>query len=356
MSEEALFPRDAGFPDPAPAERDAVARADEVIRQAVPADGPGAAVLVLGGAEVLLQAGYGLADVESGAPVTPDTAFDLASVSKHFTAVAVLLLAERGLLDLDGPVGKHLPEWARYGNGRPLRLTDLLGHTSGLPDYPSVWRGAEKETGLVNAAYLRRLRRHRPHFPAGSRAEYCNSNYILLAEAVERADGRTLRRFLHEEVFAPLGMSGTYVQDDPANPLPGRARGYKRGAGGRVEPSDIPIRLVGHSHLFSTAADLGRWYGALWGGRLLGPASLERALTRGRLDGGAGHIYGFGWYDDSSGGRRSVGHSGSWYGFHSYVRRYAEADLTVALLSNDEDFDVEGLVNRLADVFLPGLP
>jgi CubicO group peptidase (beta-lactamase class C family) len=147
-------------------------------------------------------------------------------------------------------------------------------------------------------------------------------------------------------------MTGTCVQDDPTRPLPGSARGYKRGDNGRVEVSEVPVSLIGHSHLFSTVADLGRWYQALWGHRVLSPALLDQALALGFLDGGEGHIYGFGWYDESTGGRQSMGHSGSWYGYHNYVRRYLEIDLTLAVLSNDEGLDVEGLVNRLADVFL----
>jgi CubicO group peptidase (beta-lactamase class C family) len=328
------------------------AQVDEVVRLSVSPDGPGAAVVVVSRGMVLLQAGYGLADVEAGVPVTPHTGFDLASVSKHFTAVAALLLAERGVLDLASLVADHLPTWAGYGEGRALRLTDLLWHTSGLPDYSCVWRGPVEDAHLGNTAYLRLLRTHPPLFAAGSRAEYSNSNYILLAAIIEQTAGKTLRRFLHDEVFAPLEMTNTRVQDDPTRPLPGCALGYKRDKGGRAESSDLPISLVGHSHVFSTAADLGRWYQALWGHQLVSSAFLARALTCGYLDSGEGHTYGFGWYDDSTGGRRSVGHGGGWYGFSNYVRRYPNADLTVGVLSNDEDFDATGLVDRLAEMFL----
>jgi D-alanyl-D-alanine carboxypeptidase len=331
------------------------AKADLIASQMISVDGPGAAILIVAGGEVLLQAGYGLADVEARVQVMPHTAFDLASVSKQFTAVAVLLLAERGQLAIDGMVADYLPEWSGYGTGRPLRLTDLLCHTSGLPDYSSIWRGAVEDAGLGNAEYLQLLWQHAPVFPAGTKADYSNSNYILLAAIIERVTGQTLSRFLHEEIFTPLAMTGSRVQDDPTRPLPARARGYKRDETGQVEASDIPIRLVGHSHLFSTVADLGRWYQALWGHRVLSPASLSRALTLGCLDGGERHGYGFGWYDDSAPGRRSVGHGGCWYGFRNYVRRCLEADLTVAVLSNDENYDAEGLVNRLVNAVLAGL-
>jgi CubicO group peptidase (beta-lactamase class C family) len=314
---------------------------------------PGVAVVVVARGEVVLLACRGLADLANGIPVTPDTAFDLASVSKQFTAVAIQMLAQRGLLFVHDRVDQHVSEWWGYGLGRPLVLTDLLCHTSGIPNYSEIWRNAKADAAERNADYLERLHRYPPRFLPGSQSEYSNSNYILLAEVVERITGRSLRRFLAEEVFALAGLTNTCVQDTPEFPVPWRARGYKRRSRGRFDESEFLIHLVGHSHVFSTAADLGRYYQALWSCHILSPEHLNACFCRGRLDNGEMHEYGFGWYDDSSSGRPSMGHGGYWDGFRNYVRRFAEADVTIAVMSNDEDRVVENLVTALAEIYLP---
>ncbi len=323
------------------------------LRVGVADEGPGAAVLVLHGDAVLYSGQRGRADIAAGVAITPDTAFDLASVSKHVTAVALLHLVESGRLALDATVADVLPEWAAYPAGRPLRLTDLLWHTSGLPDYSAIWRGPEADARLTNARYLRKVLAHPPTFPAGSLALYSNTNYILLAAIIEAVSGRHFRDYVRVHLLEPLGMTGTAVVDRPTHPIANRAGGYVR-AGGQVRVSDYPIALVGHSHLFTTTADLTRWFRGLWSGQVVSRAALTQALTPGRLDDGSRHEYGFGWYDDTRGQRPSMGHSGSWYGYAAYVRYYRAEELTLAVLSNDENFPAEKFVDRLAEVFFPG--
>ena len=327
-------------------------QANALLDQEVLATGPGVAVVVVAQGDEVLLTCRGLADITNGIPVTPETAFDLASVSKQFTALAIQMLAQRGLLFVHDRVDQHVAEWWGYGIGRPLVLTDLLWHTSGIPNYSEIWPGHEPAARESNAEYLERLRHHPQRFLQGSKSEYSNSNYILLAEVVERVTCQPLRRFLAEEVFGPAGLTNTCVQDTPEIPVPWRACGYKRGFMGGFKPSDFLMHIVGHSHIFSTAADLGRYYQALWSNRILAAEYLDACLCRGRLDNGERHEYGYGWYDDSSGGRPSMGHGGYWDGFRNYVRRFAEADLTIAVLGNDEDRDVDKLVANLAKIYL----
>lgn len=315
-------------------------------------DQPGAAVLVVAGGRVVHRKAYGLADMANGVPVTLRTAFNLASVSKQFTAMGIMILTDSGRLRLEEDVRVYVPELPVYDARRPIRLVDLLWHTSGIPDYSSVWKGASKETRLTKEGYLPRLVKHALDFPSGTRAEYSNSNYILLAVVIERVSGRPFRRFMREAIFDPLGMKDSLIHDEPGLAIPRRAHGYRRTQTGTVRRSDIPIVLAGHSHLFSTIPDLARWEQAFHHNTLVRPETLARAFTRGTLDNGQKHIYGFGWYEESVNGYKVFAHSGGWYGFSSYVCRFLEEGLMVAVLSNSESLDVEGLGRELAGLYL----
>jgi CubicO group peptidase (beta-lactamase class C family) len=325
-----------------------------LISQQVKDHQPGAAVLVVAGGRVVYKKTVGLANVEKKVPVTGQTTFDLASVSKQFTAMAVLILVERGQLSLDDDVRLYLPEVPTFSKKRPIKLTDLLHHTSGLPDYIHVWRGVKRETRLTNKRYLEMLIKHRLDFPTGRRAEYSNSNYILLALVIERVTGKPFRHFMAGEIFRPLKMRHSYIHDHHNIHIPHRARGYNVTKAGKVKPCDIPIILVGHSHQFSTIADLARWEKALRTELLVGKETLAQMFRAGRLDNGKKHEYGFGWYEERKNGRRVFGHSGDWYGFSSYIGRYLKDRLTVAVLSNNESLDVEQLAGDLARVYLRG--
>jgi CubicO group peptidase (beta-lactamase class C family) len=315
----------------------------------LPSEGPGAAVLVMADGQLLHQGGYGLADLEERVPISGQTAFDLASVSKQFTAMGILILARRGLLSFTDDLREHLPEWPCPEEERPIRLLDLLQHTSGVPDYSSVWRGAREDFNLCNADYLEQLAAHPLDFPTGSQAEYSNSNYILLAEVLERCSGKPFRTFMAEEIFSPLQMHHTLIHDDHALVIPHRARGYKE-TDGAFESSDFPVILVGHSHQFTTIEDMGRWMAGLHTGRLVDPAELALAYTAGTLDDGQNHVYGFGWYHEQRCGRAALVHGGSWYGFRNLVCQFLADKLAIVVLSNNETFPVDTLVDRLAEV------
>jgi CubicO group peptidase (beta-lactamase class C family) len=265
--------------------------------------------------------------------------------------MAVLLLVERGQLDLDEDVRTYLPEVPRYRKRRPIRLTDLLRHSSGLPDYSSIWHGAAREARLTNERYLKRLIKHPLDFFPGTKTDYSNSNYILLALIIERLSGQTFRQFMQQEIFQPLGMEHSYIHDTLNVHIPHRARGYIVNKAGRVKKSDIPIVLVGHSHLFSSITDLARWEKELHAPRLIPARTLARAFTTTHLDNGKKNTYSFGWYQETHNGRRAFVHGGSWYGFSNYVCRYLKDHLTVAVLSNNESLDAERLATRLAGLY-----
>jgi CubicO group peptidase (beta-lactamase class C family) len=324
---------------------------DAAVRPFFAADGPGGAVLVVDDGRVAYRGAFGLADLSARTPVTAQTAFDLASVSKQFTAVGALILARRGLLSFDDDLRRHLPDWPCHDERRPIRLRDLLHHTSGVPDYSSVWRGPRRDARLGNADYLHKLRRFPLDFPTGSREGYSNSNYILLAEVLSRATGIRFRAFVEETIFRPLGMQNSWVHDEHGLPIRKRARGYQAGWLGRWKKSDLPIVLVGHSHLFTTLEDMALWVQSLHGHRLVTPDELALAWTPGALDSGEPHANGFGWYLEERAGRRAVVHGGSWYGFANYTCHFAAERVAVVVLSNNESLDAAAVVDAVAGAY-----
>jgi CubicO group peptidase (beta-lactamase class C family) len=327
---------------------------DDALAAWVRPGGPGLAVLVAVDGRTVYARGHGLADRDRAVPVTPQTLFELASVSKQFTGLAVLLSAERGRLGLDDDVRAHVPELSPWPGPRPIRLTDLVWHTSGLPDYLDL--GVDL-AGFGNPDVAALLSGRALEFAPGSGHRYCNSNYVLLALAVERAWGVSFARFLREHVFAPLGMNATLVCDDPALP-PGCARGYEC-IDGAFQPCEHPNRITGDGNVWSNLDDLALWSAALAGrpAALLGSPAWTRMLGRGRLDDGTELDYGFGIRLEQFRDRPLVGHGGGWGGYRTYLGLYDGGRLAVVVLGNDRSLGARDMADVLAaaclDLLMP---
>ena len=244
----------------------------------------------------MLERGYGMANLELRVPITPASVFHVASVSKQFTAMSVLLLSQRGKLLLDDEVRKHIPEWADHGNR--LTIRHLLTHTGGLRDVFLLRELAPPPTGSgdMNDEIAALLARQRAlNFAPGSEFQYSNSGYALLATIVKRVSGQSLRAFADANIFKPLGMTQTHVHDDPRMIVPSRASGYHRDAGGvQVAPHPDLGRLVGTTALHTTARDLLRWLDNLGDARVGDAALLAAMQTPAVLTGGDKSSYGFG--------------------------------------------------------------
>lgn len=327
-----------------------VAACDRHLSETFPPDKPGAAVAVVRGGVPVLARGYGLADVEAKTPITRRTAFDLASVSKQFTATAVALLIDRGKLAPDDDVRKRLPTVPCLDPKRPVRVRDLLQQTSGLPEYfgwVSLGDPA-KFAARTNADVLAGLAKAKPLRRPGERHEYTNTNYVLLAELVRAASGRSLRAVLAEEVFAPLGMADSQVADAVPFAVPNRAAGY---AGGKPTRLDGPIH--GDGNVFSTLDDLLRWDAAVTAGKLLRPATWRAATTSDSLDSGEPVEYGWGWTPGEWRGRPRVWHNGGWAGTKTMILRLPADRVTVIVLSNEAATPAEAVAYRLARLVAP---
>lgn len=334
----------------------AAEEAQEWLEGEVDPDGPGVAVLVNSGRGVLFRGCVGLADLNRSVAITPATVFDLASVSKQFTAAAVLLLASRGELRLGDKLTSRLADYDVEEEDRPVHIQDVMWHISGLPDYTGDdWDGTDEEfMNLTCEEHVRWISKIEPPRSPGEEFEYNNSGYALLARVVEEASGKPFSRFLHDEFFAPLGMTSTVAFDDLSLKIPGRATGYKPGKKGysvSLEPSVI----LGDGNIFTCIEDMARWDDALRRGKPLPPSWVKRAFTNGQLDDESpieddeGYGYGGGWSIDEENG--CVFHGGSWSGTSTTFARFLDEELSIVILSNDEERDVDALAEGLYEFF-----
>ncbi len=357
----------ASLPAAEPPAKVPVGKIDTIVRVAgVTADSPGVAVEIIEGGRVVFQKGYGLANLEDNKPITPQTTFELASTSKPFTALAVCILHDRGKLAFDDAVRKYVPELPVYSRANPIRIRDLLHHTSGLPtyfDFDEPKGRHPKYLGNEDYApeFARQQEKFPQTFPAGARHEYENSNYLLLGLIVERLSGKSYGTFLHDEIFEPLGMTHTWVYEKPESVLRHPELGFvnavaytKRKKGGwKPTWGSPPFRaernlVVGDGGVWTSLEDMARWDSAIREGKLVKPETMRRALLPSKTRDGETNDYGFGWMLTLDDGRLTgFGHNGSWGGFKTLYWRDPVHDRSIILLANREDFDPDEVWNAL---------
>jgi len=313
---------------------------------------PGASVLVVQDGRVALAGAYGMADLENGVPAATVTNYRLASLTKQFTATAVLLLVRDGKLALDTPLTDVLPEFPGYGSSITLR--HLLTHTSGVPDYepfvPDTQSWQVKDGDVLDIL----TRTDGTDFPPGSTYSYSNSGYALLALVVEQASGQSFAAFLHDRVFEPLGMDGTVAFEDGISTVSNRAFGYTI-TDGLIERTDqsTTSAVLGDGGVYSSVEDLAKWDHALARGLVLDSAEWREATTPARLTDGSVTEYGFGWFVDSYGGRPRQRHGGDTRGFNNVIMRFPDDGVTIVVLTNRDRSELTDIAERIADLFLP---
>ncbi len=293
---------------------------------------PGASVLVIRDGQAIVRRSYGMADLEAGTPATPQTNYRLASVSKQFTAAAVLLLIEDGKLRLDDPVRHWLPTLPVTASS--ITVEHLLTHTSGLIDYEDVMAPDASEQ-VHDADVLELLRtQDRTYFPPGRGYRYSNSGYALLALIVEKASGQRYAEFLRARIFLPLGMNDTVAYELGISGVAHRAYGYsfEGDAWERTDQSSTSA-VLGDGGIYSSIDDLAKWDAALYDQRLLKSESLRRAFTAHTRTDEADVEYGYGWRITGE----TLWHSGETIGFRNVIVRYPQRHLTVVVLTNRND-------------------
>jgi CubicO group peptidase (beta-lactamase class C family) len=291
---------------------------------------PGASVLVAQNGEIVYHKGFGYADVEKKIPVTPDTKFKIGSVSKQFTAVAILKLQEEGKIKTADKLSKYIPDFPR---GNEVTISQLLTHTSGIHDYNST-PGLDVNKPVTPQALLDIIEKLPYDFNPGERYLYNNSGYFILGYIVTQLSGKTLREYLNETFFKPLGMknSGIYETNIVLN---NEAQGYSMN-GEKVKKADFQEMswASGVGSIYSTTTDLYKWNEAVFNGKVLSKATLKTAFTQAVLNSGAKVDYGFGWFLITDRGLRFIQHSGGVSGFSAYLERQPENKLTVCVLLN----------------------
>ena len=331
------------------------------------ADGtPGFAVGVYREGKIVLVRGYGLADLDQHNAITPKTDFRLASLSKQFTATAIMLLVHDGKLGYDDTLTKVLPQFPAYG--KKITIRQLLNHTSGLKDYEDIYEKETADTPQEKIAQLKdkdvlRIEEAQDStiFASGSKWQYSNSGYALLAMIVERVSGKSFGDFLHDRIFQPLHMDGTLAYENGKNEVPNRAFGYRKNAStGLWKCSDqSPTSAVlGDGGVYTSLDDLAKWDAALAHHTLLSEAEMKPALTPVDVSGGvqgpdgSPSAYGFGWYLDPYNGHRRMWHYGETIGFLNSIQRLPDDKLTVVVLSNRVDIDPGELGKKVLDLYL----
>ena len=338
---------------------------------------PGLAVLAKKNGNVLFERGYGLKELRTNSKIDTKTNFRLASVTKQFTAMAVMLLVHDKKLNYETTLGEVFPNFPDYG--KKVTVRQLLNHTGGLPDYEDLMDTVEKVKGTIwspekqiqDAEALELLEKEtKGKFTPGTKWDYSNSGYVVLGLIVAKISGKPYGEFLHERIFAPLKMAGTIVYQKGKNAVPNRAYGHaKEGETFRETDQSSTSATLGDGGVYSSVDDLSKWDDALRNHTLLSEEEMKPALEAAKF-GGAGNAvlpddapaglhgvpveYGFGWFLDPYKGHARMWHYGDTRGFKTAIQKFTKDGLTVIVLCNRTDLDPGALAMRVADLYLAG--
>jgi CubicO group peptidase (beta-lactamase class C family) len=319
---------------------------------------PGCALSVIKDGQIIYKRGYGMADLDHDIPIRPETVFHVASISKQFTAAAIILLAQEGKISLDDDVRKYIPELP--GFGARITIRHLIHHTSGLRDQWSLlgFAGWRYSLDLITDDDVLDVvsRQKELNFTPGAEYVYCNTGFTLLAQIVKRVSGQSLREFTSKRIFQPLGMKSTHFRDDHAEIVKNIAYGYVEGDHGK---GDLNYRLsvtnfdtVGATSLLTTVEDLAQWDENFYHPKVGGPEFVKQQLEDGKLNNGKFTSYASGLALGKYRGLPTVGHSGADAGYRADLLRFPEQHFTVACLCNKGETNPSELTQRVADIYL----
>jgi D-alanyl-D-alanine carboxypeptidase len=329
----------------------AIDRIDTIVRAGLEKKIASYAIAVVKDGRLVLARGYGYADLENSVPATAETIYRLGSITKQFTSLAILQLAEAGKLSIDDELTKFLPDYPVQGH--KVTIHQLLNHTSGIKSYtslPNFFRTARQD--LTSEEMLALFKDQPFDFEPGEKMQYNNSGYYLLGVIIEKVSGQTYAEYLAEHIFKPLGMHATRYGDN--RPLiPFRAQAYKRARGELVNDDPISMNAPGAAGaLVSNVLDLVKWHQALEAGDFLSSASYDSLYRPTKLADGKEQKYGYGWGLGEIAGHRKLSHGGGINGFSTMIARYPDDRLAVIVLSNTAGAPSPGIESRIARVML----
>ena len=354
---------------------EAVPALDAIFAPLADAKSPGLAVLVRKNGRTVFERGYGVTELRSFAKIDQQTNFRLASCSKQFTAMSIMLLVRDGELHYEDKLTDVFPDFPAYG--KTITIRNLLNHTSGLPDYEDLMDAAEKRKGvpiwtpasqIQDAEVLNLLEKETTgKFAPGTQWSYSNSGYVVLGLVVAKVSGQPFHEFLRERIFTPLKMSQTLAFEKGKNEVSQRAYGHSKEANLWKETDQSPTSAtLGDGGIYSSLTDLARSDEALAQHTLLSEREMQAALTPGQLTNatqpkwpansdrpqGTPVSYGFGWFLDPYRNHARMWHYGDTVGFHTYIQRFPADRLTIIVLCNRTDLDPESLALKVADLYL----
>jgi CubicO group peptidase (beta-lactamase class C family) len=330
---------------------------DSIFAPLADAKSPGFAILVRKDGRTVFERGYGVADLRTLRKIDPKTDFRLASFTKQFTAMSIMLLVRDGKLRYDEPITDIFPEFPAYG--RAITIRHLLTHTAGLPDYEDLMGSTWTPRHQIQDDEVLSLLGHQtaPKFAPGTKWAYSNSGYVVLGLIVAKSSGEPFWQFLHDRIFGPLDMHQTIAFVRGTNIVPHRAFGNTKESGGFVEADQSPTSAtLGDGGVYSNLEDLAKWDEALTAHTVLGEKEMREALTSVKLNDqseptteGKPISYGFGWFLDPYKTHPRMWHSGSTLGFRTVIDRFTNEKMTVVILCNRTDLDPSELALRVVD-------
>lgn len=315
---------------------------------------PGASIAVMQNGEVIFEKGYGMANLEYNIPITPQTIFHIASVSKQYAAFCMLLLEQDGKLSVDDDIRKYLPYVPDFG--KKITIRQLINHTSGLRDQWALLANAgwQLDDVITTEHVVKLVSKQRGlNFDPGAEYLYCNTGYTLLGEIVLERTGRTLRQFTDERIFKPLGMTRTHFHDNYRELVPGRSYSYSKDSTGKYQLDLLSYSIVGATSLFTTVEDELKWLHNYETGQVGGKALIERMYQVGVLNDGRKLNYAFGISIDQFNGWKEIAHSGGDAGFRTYAARYPEKNLEITVFSNYGDANPIQLTHKVVEILVP---
>ena len=331
------------------------AKVDKVFERWNRSDSPGCALGIYKDGRIAYTHGYGMANLNDDVPITPQTVFHVASMSKQFTAASILLLAQQGKLSLDDDVHKYIPELPDFGER--ITLQHLMHHTSGLRDQWSLlglagWRYSQD---LITDDDVMSVLVHQKalNFKPGEKYMYSNTGFTLLALVVKRVSGMSLREFTTKNIFEPLGMTHTHFRDDHEEVIKHDALGYEQdGEGKPFRMSLTNFDTTGATSLHTTVEDLQLWDENFYHPRVGGPAFIQQMLQKGKLNSGKDQDYASGLSIGTYRGLPMVGHGGADAGYRSGMDRFPDQHFSAAILCNSAEADPGSLLHHVADIIL----
>jgi CubicO group peptidase (beta-lactamase class C family) len=332
--------------------QDTISQVDKILSQ-YKATNPGCQLSIERNGKIIYSTAMGLADLEHNVPLTTNSIIEAGSVSKQFTAAALLLLEQQGKLSLNDDVRKYIPELSDYG--MPIKLSHMIHHTSGLRDWGSIasltgWsRGTQFYTNEDALEII--VRQKELNNKPGDEFIYSNSNYNLAAIIVQRVSGLTLADFTKKYIFEPAGMTNTQWRDDPNRIVKNRAIAYSK------TETDYKLNMpneyvYGNGGLLTTTEDLLKWSNFYQQGKMGTSSLLAKQLQTESLNNGKKNVYGAGLFIMKVRGWDNISHGGATAGYRAYLETFTELKLTIAILSNTPEFNINALANKVDKIFI----